>query len=224
MTGLRPPRAPSGSSPGRGFLTPAILRDVADLNQQFLGLSLEPALAADPRYALPETARAALRSGGTELLERVAACPFTLFEVSLVHDGCGGADVGPRVEDSKRPLVDAATAARAHSFGDVAVFLAWRLADAEPLAVRIVLGLSAAAELLLSQVRPTDLPRLANAPHLIRPRWTQHPRFWNLLLRASAAPGQATLQRAHCAGICMIVADLYGPDGQPRDALRRQRR
>ena len=204
---------PTGSDSGHGFLTPAVRRDVFDLNRQFLSLALEPALAADVRFALPEEVRPALTAGGDGLLARVAACPFTLFQVSLAHGRLGA--LGSGVEDNRRLLVDVATAARAQSFAHVAVFLAWRLADAEPLAFRIVLGLSAGDELLLNQTRPSDLPRLACTPQLIRPRWLRHPRYWRLLVRAAAAGGDATLQRVHCAGICMVVADLWGQDGGP---------
>jgi hypothetical protein len=214
------PSAPIGTLPGHGLLTPTIRRDVADLNRRFLDLAIEPALAGDSRFALPDEIRAPLRAGGAELLGRVAACPFTLFEVSLAHCRLGGVDGRAGVEDTRRLPVDPATVARAHSFENVAVFLAWRLADGEPLAFRIVLGLSTTDELLLNQTRSSDLPGLANAPQLIRPRWTRHPRFWRLLVRAAAVPGEATLQRVHCAGICMIVADLHGPDGRPRGATQ----
>jgi hypothetical protein len=206
---------PAGITPQHGFLTPAIRRDVSDLNHQFLNLALEPALSGDDRFALPDEVRHALEAGGESLLVRVAACPFTLFQVFLAHGRLGGP--GPGVEDTRRPLLDAATASRAQWFADVAVFLAWRLADDEPLAFRVVLGLSAGDELLLNQTRPSDLPRLAGGPQLIRPRWIRHPRYWRLLIRAAAAAGDATLQRVHCAGICMVVADLWGQDGQPMD-------
>jgi hypothetical protein len=214
----RPPDGRDGStgnSSGRGFLTPAVRRDISDLNRQFLSLALEPALVGDVRFALPEEVRPLLTAGGDGLLARVAACPFTLFQVSLAHGRPGA--LGSGVEDNRRPLVDAATAARAQSFAHVAVFLAWRLADTEPLAFRIVLGLSVGEELLLNQTRPSDLPRLACTPQLIRPRWLRHPRYWRLLVRAAAAGGDATLQRVHCAGICMVVADLWGRDGHPED-------
>jgi len=94
----------------------------------------------------------------------------------------------------------------------------------EPLAFRIVLGLSAGDELLLNQTPTVDLPRLASAPRLIAPRWIGHPRYWRLLVRAAAAGGDATLQRVHCAGICMVVADLWGQDGRPPDRPGRARR
>jgi hypothetical protein len=106
----------------------------------------------------------------------------------------------------------------------VAVFLAWRLADDEPLAFRIVLGLSAGDELLLNQARPSDLPRLACAPPMIRPRWTNHPRYWRLLVRAAAGGGEATLQRVHGAGICSVVAELWGRGGRSPDGSGRGRR
>jgi len=206
---------PRGRTPGHGFLTPAIRRDVADLNRQFLSLALEPTLAGDFRFAVPDEVRPALQAGGESLLARVSACPFTLFQVSLAHGRLGGP--GPGVEDTRRPLVDAATSIQAQSFAYVAVFLAWRLADDEPLAFRVVLGLSAGDELLLNQTRPSDLPRLACAPQLIRPRWDRHSRYWRLLVRAAAAGGDATLQRVHCAGICMVVADVWGQEGRPME-------
>jgi hypothetical protein len=111
-----------------------------------------------------------------------------------------------------------------HAFTSVVVFLAWRLADGKPLAFRLVFGLPPTDELRLNEARPTDLPRLAGAPRLIRPRWRHHPRFWRLLLRAAATGSDATLQRVHCAGICMLIADLQGRDRPPPQPEGRGRR
>lgn len=220
---LNGPSGPTG--PGMpGLLTPAIRRDVADLNRQYLGLAIEPALRVDPRVALPDDVHEPLSSGDEALRVRVASCPFTLFEVSLGQGLPGGYERGPGVEDARRPLVDAATVARMHSFASVAMFLAWRLADGEPLAFRLVFGLPPGDELRLNQARPTELPQLAGAPRLIRPRWLHHPRFWRLLLRAAAAGSDATLQRVHCAGICMVIADLQCRERGPPQPDARGRR
>jgi hypothetical protein len=209
---------PPGLAPHHGLLTEAIRRDVADVNRQFLDLALEPALADDPRFALPPEVGRALHAGGEQLVARVAACPFTLFRVSL---GQSGGDRGSGVEDTRTPLIDAATCARTHSFAHMALFLAWRLADDRPLALRIVLGLSAADELLLNETRPSELLRLAYAPQLIGPRWMREARYWRLLLRAAAGDSESTLRRVHCAGICLVVAALRPHDapssgGRPR--------
>lgn len=202
-------------APHHGLLTPAIRRDVADVNRQFLELALEPALAADPRFALPAEAERALDAGGEELVARVAACPFTLFRVSLGQGGVLGGDRGPGVEDARSPLVDAATCARTQSFAHMALFLGWRLADDQPLALRIVLGLSAADELLLNETRPSELWRLTQTPQLIGPRWLREARYWRLLLRAAAGDSESTLRRVHCAGICLVVAGLRPHDARP---------
>jgi hypothetical protein len=199
-------------SPGRmshhGFLAPSLRRDVADVNRQFLELALEPALAGDPRFELPDEVGRELATGGEALVSRVAACPFTLFRVALTEDGGPAVDRGSGVEDARRPLVDAATCARTHSFAYMALFLAWRLANDAPLALRFVLGLSEAEELLLNETRPSDLLRLAYAPQLIGPRWQRETRYWRLLLRAAVSNTESTLRRAHCAGICLVVAGL----------------
>src|SRR4026209_1058770 len=73
---------PAGITPQHGFLTPAIRRDVADLNHQFLTLALEPALSRDDRFAVPDEVRRTLEAGGESLLVRAAAGPLTLFPVS----------------------------------------------------------------------------------------------------------------------------------------------
>lgn len=208
---------PPGPAPHYGFLSPAIRRDVADINRQFLELALAPALIDDPRFALPAEVGGGLLAGGEVLTARLAACPFTLFRLSLGQNDALGADRRPGVEDARRPLIDAATCARTHAFAHMALFLARRLADDEPLALRIVLGLSAAEELLLNETRPSDLLRLAHAPELLGPRWTQEARYWRLLLRAAAGDSESTLRRAHCAGICLIVASLVA-GLRPHDA------
>jgi hypothetical protein len=204
---------PDGSEPPglvshHGFLTPLLRRDVADVNRQFLELALEPGLAGDPRFALPDEVGRALAMGGEALMSRVAACPFTLFRVTLTPGVGPGVDRRSGVEDARRPLVDAATCARTHAFAHMALFLAWRLADDAPLALRFVLGLSEADELLLNETRPSDLLRLAQAPQLIGPRWLREARYWRLLLRAAASDTESTLRRVHCAGICLVVAGL----------------
>src|SRR5262245_13418969 len=218
---------PHGSEPPglvshRGFLTPALRRDLADVNRQFLELALEPPLAGDPRFALPDEVGGALAAGGDALMSRVAACPFTLFRVTLTPGGGPGVDRGSGVEDARRPLVDAATCARTHAFAHMALFFAWRLADDAPLALRFVLGLSEADELLLNETRPSDLLRLAHAPQLIGPRWLHEARYWRLLLRAAASDAESTLRRVHCAGICLVVAGLRPHETRPGGARPRR--
>ena len=210
---------PAGRSARSGFLTPAIRRDVADANRQFLDLALEPVLADDSRFALPDEVSRSLRAGGEDLLTRVAACPFTLFEVSLRDVDLRRAG-GSGVEDARRTLLDAAMSLRTHNFAYLAVFLAWRLAGDEPLAFRVVLGLPPPDERLLAATRPSDLTRIAYTPQLIRPRWACHPRYWRLLIRA-AASGEAALQRVHCAGICLVVGELRPPDARAGAAAGR---
>jgi hypothetical protein len=214
MTPLPDGSEPPGLVSHHGFITPALRRDVADVNRQFLELALEPTLAGDPRFELPDEVGRALAAGGEALVSRVAACPFTLFRVALTQGGGPGIDRGSGVEDARRSLVDAATCARTHAFAHMALFLAWRLADDAPLALRFVLGLSEADELLLNETRPSDLLRLAHAPQLIGPRWLREARYWRLLLRAAASDTESTLRRVHCAGICLVVAGLRLHDAQ----------
>lgn len=225
MTEPRDPWDFESASPLRGgLLSGAVLRDIFDLNRQFVGLCLESSLRGDPCFTIPEDAWVLLRDGGPELLERLTCCPFTLFELGLQGSPVRISDASTRVEDARRIPVDAATVARVHAFANVAVFVAWRLADEDPLALRLAMGLATGAERVLNETRASDLPALANRAQLVRPRWQHHPHYWALLARAAGAASDALLRHAHCSGICMIVADLYQGAAPPHGPQRRRRR
>ena len=131
-----------------------------------------------------------LEAGGEGLLALVAACPFTLFEVSLAPLASAGGWGGCRRHPA--PAARCCNIVTCTELRGSRSVLAWRLADDEPLAFRVVLACRrgrAAAE----PARPSDLTRIAwAAAH--PSRWTRHPRYWRLLIRRAAAGGDATLQ------------------------------
>jgi hypothetical protein len=194
-----------------GVLTPAVRRDLTDLNRQFLELGVTPELASDPRFAWSEAVRSGLRRADPATRGRMAACPFTLFEILLPVDlSTGGA--GPsRIEDTAG--VAEPWRGRCVEFVHFALFVGWRLADSMPLATRIALGLSPGAELQLNEMCLSEVARIAALPDLIRPRWPAHARFWAMLRGAARANSPSSLQRAHCLGICLLGADLNEAGG-----------
>jgi len=68
------------------FLTASVRRDVADLNRQFLELGLSPDLAGDARFAWSDPVRCGSSRPTTQTRARMAACPFTFFELLLPPD------------------------------------------------------------------------------------------------------------------------------------------
>jgi hypothetical protein len=89
-----------------------------------------------------------------------------------------------------------------------ALTLAWRLAESSPFSLRLALGLSAAAELLMNEARVTSLATWARRPGLLRTRWPEHRGFWSALLRAAELGDAGLLVRTHCLGITLLVAQL----------------
>lgn len=192
-----------------GLLTRAVRRDLTDLNRQFLELGLNMELVADPRFAWSEDVRAGLLKTDGATRDRMAACPFALFEIMLPPGRADAGAASPRVEDALRlPAIDEPWRGRCLAFVHFALFVAWRLADTAPLATRVALGLSPEMELQLNEMCPSDVAGLAAHGNLIRPRWPGHSRFWAMLRGAAAEGSSVALQWAHCVGICLLGVDL----------------
>jgi hypothetical protein len=204
--------APEIASHG-GVLTPTILRDLADLNRQYLDLALAPELSIDPRFAWSDTVRSRLVATDSATRARMAACPFALFEITLPADHRPMTPLAPfRVEEGVGMAAGGEPwQARCLEFAQFALFLALRLTDAAPLATRIALGLSPGAELRLHEMCPSEVAKFAARPDVVRPRWPSHPRFWAMLQGAARIDSASLLQSAHCLGICLLGPDLRTP-------------
>jgi hypothetical protein len=216
--GHRYSRAASGS-----LLPESLRRDVADLNRQFLHLAQ---MSTGPLWQ-PWLTRSPFVAGGLESasVEAIAACPFTLFELKLA-DVARAAPEGAEVRDEQHPRAgefDLQVQGLAHG----ALTLAWRLADESPLSLRLTLGLSTAAELLMNETRVSGLLHWARAANLLGARWPEHVIFWPSLLRAGYLRDRAALTRVHCLGLTLLVSDLgiFEPDGavRRRGAMRERR-
>ncbi len=203
-----------------GLLSTALRRDLADLNAQYLELGLAPSLDGDPRFGWSEPVRRCLLEADDATRARVAAVPFALFELVLPGGGLATPPAG--VEDSRAPSGAAAWPGRCESFAHQAVFLARRLVEGEPLALRVVLGLSDDAQQWLAECRLAQLAEVAASPRAIRPRWRVHLRFWQTLLGAARRGSPGALQWAHCIGLCLLgAADGDAAPAPPRRRVRR---
>ena len=208
-------RASESSTPGRIF-TRFVRRDLTDLNRQYLELGLRADAGSDPLFAWTDGVRREIEAADFGIRERMAGCPFTLFELRLpagdcARDGDFWAELD-RVEDRPSRSGEGDTRpAGCVAFAHGALFTACRLVDSAPLAARIAFGLSPDLAVELNETSPTRIAMLARHPGVVRARWPCHSRFWSML-RAAAQSGVASmLQSAHCAGVCLM-------DGQRGDA------
>jgi hypothetical protein len=218
MTDLTHSTGPDPLAPApSGLLVPALRRDLADLNAQYLDLGLTPGGDADPRFGWSDPVRRCLLEADAEIRARIAAVPFALFDLTLPADL---AAVPPtRVEDSRAVEVLAGWQGRCESLAHQALFLARRLAESQPLALRVVFGLPEDVHQWLADCRLAHLTQIAANPRLIRPRWRLHLRFWETLVAAARRGTPTALQWSHCIGLCLIDAaarDEAPPRRRPR--------
>jgi hypothetical protein len=194
------------------------------LNRQYLELGLRADAGADPLFAWSVEVRREIQAAGPTVIERMAACPFALFEIRFPSGSpLAGAEPGSeldRVEDRAQVGGQVGTrTAACIAFTHGALFTAWRLADSAPLAARIAFALSPAAELELNDTCPTRIALLANDPGVLRARWPRQPRFWERLRSAAQLDSSQSLQWAHCFGICLIDGERLGNDSEDHQAL-----
>jgi hypothetical protein len=219
-----------GTPAAEGIFTRSVRRDLTDLNRQYLELGLRPDTVSDPLFGWIDEVRREIEATDAHVRERMAACPFALFDVRLPsRDSVPGNDPAAGldgVEDRAQP--DSRVVARPAgciAFAHGALFTAWRLAESAPLAARIAFGLSAAAERELTETCPTRITALAAQPGVVRARWPGHPRFWAMLRGAAQSESGSALRWAHCAGICLMDRfDAGAPGDGPavqRDPPRR---
>jgi hypothetical protein len=200
-----PPGSASPVVARQGLLPPALRRDLTDLNVLYLELGLGPGAEDDPRFAWSPTVRQGLRDLDAPTLGRLGAGPFALFEIVIPE--AGAAPGGDRIEDGRVATRQGSWQARCDSFAHQAAFLARRMVEGEPLAARVVLGLSPHVQQQLAEWRLPQLADLARGPDRIRPRWRRHPQFWQTLLGAARRDSPRALHWAHCIGVCLIGAE-----------------
>ena len=194
--------------PREGLLGPSVRRDIRDLNGQFLELGLASDLSDDPRFSFSATIRSLLAGLDTSGRNTMTSSPFSLFHLCLPPRGCSAAAVADHVQDALAPDSVAAQALPTYSFGHNVLSVARRLAESNPLSLRLCFGLTRRSEARLVEMRLAGLSALAGWPGLIRPRWSDRPRVWAMLAEASAADSSVAAKRAYSVGMCMIGADI----------------
>ena len=197
--------SPNAAWPHQGnLLSPAVRRDIADLNRLFLAHALDPGHGADSWFQLPAATVKRLVEVAPEARERAACSPISLFELALPRDEEAPPWRLQSVADTDADFANRARGETRRAFGLVALSVARRLAENVPFSSRIAFGLGSTCEARLSALSPSDSFRLASWPGLVRPRWPGHSRYWSLLAEAAAGTVQADLKWAYSAGLCLL--------------------
>jgi hypothetical protein len=224
MGALPSDRGPEPGIPVRhGLLPPALRRDLADLNSQFLDLSLAGEASVESGCRWAESVGRRLCEVDRPTRARMAAAPFALFRlVPPAIAAPAAARPTNGVADLPLPVPISGGQGRWMSFTHQAAFFARRLVDGGALAANVVLDLTPEAQSLLGALCPSQLATLAAQPGIVRPRWPDHLRFWEMLEAAARCDSAAALQWAHCVGVCLFGVDTVGAPSVP--GRRRPRR
>jgi hypothetical protein len=205
-----------------GLLSPALRRDLTDLNAQYLELGALAAPLGDLRFGWSEPVHRRLADLEAQTRRRMADVPFAIFKLRVppaTPDPVAG------IADAARGMPAADWNARCASFAHQAAFFARRLCDGAPLAANVVLDLRPEAQSLLASLRPSQLAEFAAHPGFVRPRWPHHQRYWQMLEAAASRESTLATQWAHCVGVCLLgVDDDDSAAAAPPVARRRPRR
>jgi hypothetical protein len=216
------PAAEVSSLACHGLLSPALRRDLTDLNAQYLDLGGATNSVGDHRFGWSEPVRMRLADLDGAARQRVAAAPFALFQLMVPPET---AETVGGIADHAWVPPEAGWTARCASFAHQAAFFARRLCDGAPLAANVVLDLTPESQSVLASLRPSQLAAFAAHPGFVRPRWPRHLRFWQMLETAARSESAIATQWAHCVGVCLLGVDDDGSAApEPAIARRRPRR
>jgi hypothetical protein len=197
-----------------------------ELNRSWLTL-----LAFAPRYwvvrvsrnRVPDPVPASLVTLTPDQRTEIARCPFSLFTARF-NDGAYwlGIAGNTAVHEPHPPDGDQALHASRVSFAELGLFYAWHLARTNPLAARVVLGMTDQTLAAIEALTLTELQRLAFAnPELFTPRWPERSAFWLRLLEA--IPESSALTDIRLTGLQMLAAEMttdQAPDLNTRRTTR----
>ncbi len=206
-------------------LGPALLLRTRELNLDYVRLLL--AERAPSSESLSDKVLDGLSQLSAAARGALAACSYTLFSLgfddirfwSAALAGGSTDDPGDRYGDDSVPSMQGA-------FCEVALFFAWHVSQANPLAARVLFAMPGAIEEQLAAAPLWQLRRVAlDYPGLLVPRWPHNPAFWPDLVRF-AASSDPRLLTAQLLGHQLIASELDGSlvrGARPRLSLRRRR-
>lgn len=183
--------------------------ELVRLNREYLDL-----LVADPGDAaglLSPRVLPKLREASRESREVMAACRYALFVLEAPPSDLLGGTLAPSVHDPVsehygRGILEGGAWP---AFTMDALSFAWQLCRQNPLAARVMLGLSGPVAEAMAATDTWSLRRTAvRQTSPLRPRWSDNPCFWPDLLRSADNRDTLQLDLARLLGVQLLAADL----------------
>jgi hypothetical protein len=199
-----------------GWLPPAVLEPLVEINRHCIDLLCDLAAANDYRSAVIKDLAPLWRSLTPASRQLLATCPFLLVDAGFADEQRWRRLRVPHSPEAQRVSADAPLPLPAGFTRRVLVY-GWHLARSEPSMARLALGMTAEC---LSQVAALGLHEIDQLceqyPGWVRPRWETRPDVWRPLLQAVGRPTEATLQRMRLRGIQLLAGAALPGATPPR--------
>jgi hypothetical protein len=189
------------------------LEPIYDLNRRMLALLTERCRPGTDQLGFHAATPVglALREAESSDRQQLARCPFLLLSAGFREPGKWQRASGHEPEFSIDAALKAASHAPVFALARGTCLLAWYLIRTNPVAARLVLGVSPECAVLIARSGLTDLQEVAARLVLhqwITPRWHDRPDVWLRLIRLARTTG--TSVGIH--GLQLLLGDLL--DGE----------
>ena len=193
------------------------LSALAELNEQSLLLLAAQAAAEEPAHKHPLLGELAelWSKLDPDTLKRAAGCPYLLLDAGFADPSRWLWARGHQVLERERgPTVPFFSVPRTAVVMRTVLTYGWHLAQSQPAAARLLLGMSAACVKLVRDCTLGQVAELADKhPAWLQPRWPQRVRIWRELLTAAADGEGPALQQARLRGLQILAADARAAGG-----------
>lgn len=212
-----------------GAAAPVLATDLrerlAALNLDYLELLI--AAAASPAsgglQSLPDRVLESLRKADRASLRLLASAAFSLYSLGFEDQEFWRTAL--RIDassiDARYGTVSAAVVQS--SFCEIALLHAWHVAVSQPLAARLIHGMSATLVASMTNAQFWQLRRIAvDYPGLLMPRWPANPCFWPEMVKFSIAGDTRRLHALQQLGHQLLAIDLLASSDRCGAARQRQ--
>jgi hypothetical protein len=184
-----------------------MLESVRELNHRFLDLVAGHSCdwVSRPRLRLPSEVAERVAPLSSAQRRAAANCPYALFDLRFED----GSFWQARLATVNRwSVADAGSGdPTTLNFVNLALFFAWHVASTEPLASRILLGMSDVTAATFRAATIDCLPGLvADAAADLTARWSNWHAYWSALTNAVAQPNSPDLRRIQLYGLQLAAA------------------
>ena len=207
-------------------LTDAILHRIHDLNLDYLRLlsreQADSSCSTQLPHFPPKSLELLTRCDETAL-QKIARVPYTLYSLGFEDLKFWQAACDVRDELSSRYCVNSSVWVQGPFF-EVALLLAWHIANSSRLAARVLLAMPDALIELFAKTPLSQVRRIAiDYPGLLMPRWPTNPGFWPELMRLATQNDRIRLNNVKLLGTQLIAAQLQAAEGLDARVLNAHR-